>query len=77
MKNKHAQSLGKLGGLVKSEAKAKAVRENGRLGGRPKAIRYQDDTQIVYMCGCSESRLEAPEYWEKKCEKHEASNGQE
>ena len=30
-----AQALGKLGGLAKSEAKAKAVRENGKLGGRP------------------------------------------
>ena len=36
MKNKHAQQLGKLGGQVKSEAKAKAVRENGKKGGRPK-----------------------------------------
>jgi hypothetical protein len=30
-----AQALGRLGGLAKSEAKAKAVRENGNLGGRP------------------------------------------
>ena len=30
-----AQTLGKLGGLAKSKAKAKAVRENGKLGGRP------------------------------------------
>ena len=30
-----AQALGKLGGLAKSKAKAKAVRENGKLGGRP------------------------------------------
>lgn len=36
MKNKHAQQLGKLGGQVKSEAKTKAVRENGKKGGRPK-----------------------------------------
>lgn len=36
MKNKAAQELGKLGGLVKSEAKTKAVRENGKRGGRPK-----------------------------------------
>lgn len=36
MKNKHAQQLGKLGGQVKSEAKAKAVRENGKKGGRPR-----------------------------------------
>jgi hypothetical protein len=31
-----AQALGRLGGLAKSKAKAKAVRENGKLGGRPK-----------------------------------------
>jgi hypothetical protein len=30
-----AQALGRLGGLAKSEAKATAVRENGKLGGRP------------------------------------------
>lgn len=29
-KNIHAVSLGKLGGQVKSEAKAKAARENGK-----------------------------------------------
>lgn len=34
--NKHAQALGRLGGKVKSEAKTKAVRENGKKGGRPK-----------------------------------------
>ena len=34
--NKAAQSLGRLGGLAKSEAKTAAVRENGKLGGRPK-----------------------------------------
>ena len=30
-----AQTLGRLGGLAKSKAKAEAVRENGKLGGRP------------------------------------------
>ena len=30
-----AQALGKLGRLAKSKAKATAVRENGKLGGRP------------------------------------------
>ena len=34
--SKIARQLGKLGGLVKSKAKAKAARENGKLGGRPK-----------------------------------------
>lgn len=38
MKNKNpaAQTLGRLGGKVKSKAKAKAARDNGKLGGRPK-----------------------------------------
>lgn len=35
-KNKHAMELGKLGGSVKSEKKAKSSRENGKNGGRPK-----------------------------------------
>ena len=35
-KNPHAVALGKKGGAAKSLAKAKAVRKNGRLGGRPK-----------------------------------------
>lgn len=36
MKNKSAQELGRLGGSVKSDAKAKSSRENGKKGGRPK-----------------------------------------
>lgn len=39
MKNQAAVELGKLGGSVKSEKKAKAVRENGKKGGRPKRCR--------------------------------------
>ena len=35
MKNPAAQQLGRLGGLAKSKAKTAAVRENGKLGGRP------------------------------------------
>jgi hypothetical protein len=35
MKNKAAQQLGRLGGKVSSQAKADAVRENGKKGGRP------------------------------------------
>ena len=31
-----AAALGKLGGSVKSKAKAKAARENGKKGGRPR-----------------------------------------
>ena len=33
---KAAQALGRLGGKAKSAKKAAAVRENGKLGGRPK-----------------------------------------
>lgn len=38
MKNPHAVALGRLGGSVKSEAKARASRENGRLGGDPRHL---------------------------------------
>jgi hypothetical protein len=34
--SKIAAALGKLGGSVKSKAKAKAARENGKKGGRPR-----------------------------------------
>lgn len=33
-----ARELGRKGGKVKSETKAKAVRENGKKGGRPKKV---------------------------------------
>ena len=36
MKNKAAQELGKLGGLVRSDAKTVSSRANGTKGGRPK-----------------------------------------
>ncbi len=35
-KNKAAVALGRLGGKAKSAAKTTAVRENGKLGGRPR-----------------------------------------
>jgi len=35
-KNPAAVALGKLGGRVKSDAKAEAARKNGKKGGRPK-----------------------------------------
>lgn len=41
-KNPHAVALGRLGGSVKSEAKARAVRENGKLGGRPRKEKKKD-----------------------------------
>ena len=34
--NAAAQSLGRLGGLAKSAAKAEAAKQNGKKGGRPK-----------------------------------------
>ncbi len=40
-KNLHAVMLGRLGGLVKSAAKAKAVRENGKKGGAPRKRKTQ------------------------------------
>ena len=36
-KNPAAVELGRLGGLVKSERKARAAKRNARKGGRPKA----------------------------------------
>lgn len=35
---KYLSQIGRQGGLVSSEAKAKASRENGKLGGRPKKV---------------------------------------
>ena len=46
--NKAAQSLGRLGGLAKSDAKAAAVRENGKLGGRPKKKKNWDKETWQY-----------------------------
>ena len=39
MKNQAAVELGRLGGKVKSAAKAAAARANGKLGGRPKKMK--------------------------------------
>jgi len=36
MKNRNAVALGRKGGGVRSECKAAAARENGKLGGRPR-----------------------------------------
>jgi hypothetical protein len=36
-KNRHAVALGRLGGLVRSEAKKRANKENGRKGGLVKS----------------------------------------
>lgn len=37
--SKIAAALGKLGGSVKSKAKAAAARKNGKLGGRPRKVK--------------------------------------
>jgi hypothetical protein len=37
-----AAELGRRGGKVRSEAKTSAVRENGKLGGRPKKVEDLD-----------------------------------
>ena len=55
MKNENAVNLGRLGGKSKSEAKAAAARENGKLGGRPR-----NEVAFVYTangqwCHCDSS----------------------
>jgi hypothetical protein len=46
-KNPHAVHLGRLGGLVKSEAKAKAARRNGRLGGKLGGLTRADRLKLL------------------------------
>ena len=57
MKNQAAVSLGRLGGKSTSEAKRRAVRENGKLGGRPKkpkrAARLPNDQKLSHAAGDS------------------------
>ncbi len=38
-KNPHAVALGRKGGMITSPAKRRAVRENGKKGGRPRQER--------------------------------------
>jgi hypothetical protein len=45
-KNPHAVALGKRGGLVKSDRKATAARENGKKGGAPKKPRKQETPAV-------------------------------
>lgn len=35
-----------------------------------KEVKFRNDIMVAYMCGCSKSRLEFPEYWEKLCIEH-------
>lgn len=39
-----ASTLGRLGGLAKSGAKAQSSRENGKKGGRPRKVRENEET---------------------------------
>lgn len=45
MKNPHAVALGR----IKSEAKAKAARENGKLGGRPRKLSESVDVEMARL----------------------------
>jgi hypothetical protein len=47
---KAASALGRMGGSVKSEAKAKASASNGAKGGR-KTMQQISDTQWISSCG--------------------------
>lgn len=46
-KNTHAQALGKLGGLVKSDKKAESSRLNGKKGGRPKKPPTKEELKVL------------------------------
>ncbi len=41
----YLSALGKKGGAAKTEAKVEAARRNGRLGGRPKKVKCQDELE--------------------------------
>ena len=49
-KNPHAVALGRLGGLVRSEAKQRANRENGRKGGLVKSHKKKIAARINARC---------------------------
>jgi hypothetical protein len=51
MKNRAAVTLGRLGGRVKSAAKAAAARANGRKGGRPRKARTSVDVRKPAKAG--------------------------
>jgi hypothetical protein len=59
---KRARAMGKVGGLSTSTAKAEAVRENGKMGGRPRQFppcpRYKAHrfSQKTGRCPCGYQR---------------------
>jgi hypothetical protein len=57
MKNTAAQELGKLGGSVKSEAKASAARANGANGGRPRTATKYHVVRLDYGIRNSEGNF--------------------
>lgn len=71
-KNKNAQSLGKLGGSVTSEAKKLSSRENGRKGGKKRIVSHEseklEDIKLDTVQDAedtqAEDQEEAPPEWE-------------
>jgi len=55
-KNPHAVALGRLGGLVRSEAKKRANKENGRKGGMVK--KPQEKNRRTPQCAASAPRAQ-------------------
>jgi hypothetical protein len=51
-KNPHAVALGKLGGLVRSDAKRQANRENGRKGSFGTVARAASSGPHRFNCNC-------------------------
>jgi hypothetical protein len=55
-KNPHAVALGRKGGLSRSDAKIRAAKENGKLGGAPKKMRdHSEDCSYLQgseTCDC-------------------------
>jgi hypothetical protein len=57
MKNPAAVSLGRVGGKATSEAKRRAVRENGKLGGRPKKPKRAARLSNAKLCDGLKEKL--------------------
>jgi hypothetical protein len=61
MKDRAAVALGRKGGRATSEAKARAARENGKRGGRPKLTARQVHPTSVNESESTHSRSETGE----------------